>query len=91
MVKQISYIKNWNHPIETTTNKWMAMRFQDYLTTGFDTFPHLNQCSEVSISTTRIKPPTKKSSTIYTLPLDPLKTHGKMQVLNVLSPKNMGF
>ena len=19
----ISYVKNWNHPIETTTNKWM--------------------------------------------------------------------
>ena len=24
----ISYVKNWNHPIEPTTNKWMAMRFQ---------------------------------------------------------------
>ena len=19
----ISYVKNWNHPVETTTNKWM--------------------------------------------------------------------
>ena len=24
----ISYVKNWNHPTETTTNKWMALGFQ---------------------------------------------------------------
>ena len=32
----ISYVKNWSHPIETTTNKWMFGVPGIYVSNGFE-------------------------------------------------------